>query len=166
MLSQTAEYALRTVICLAESGQAPLPVDELAAALGLPRNYLSKTLHQLARAGVLESTRGRGGGFRLARTADGIRLLDVVGIFDRMDGERRCLLGRPVCSDRTACEAHTQWKDVSGRVADFFRETTVADLLGPASAAPRRGRRRRAPGRRRTGRGAPSAARARSPDTL
>ena len=46
---------------------------------------------------------------------------------------RRCLLGRPVCSDANPCDAHAAWKDMSERVAVFFRETTVGDLLGEAA---------------------------------
>ena len=107
-----------------------------ASALGADeqaeqKNYLSKTLHRLAHAGVLTSTRGRGGGFLLARSADQIPLLAVVGLFDQIEPRRQCLLGRPVCSDQHACEAHVQWKDVSERVARFFSETSVADLMGP-----------------------------------
>jgi Rrf2 family iron-sulfur cluster assembly transcriptional regulator len=129
VLSQTAEYALRTVLHIAGDGAAPHRVERLAQDLGIPRNYLSKTLHQLARAGVLDSTRGPGGGFRLARDPHRIRLIEVVQPFDDIGQGRRCLLGRPVCSERTACEAHERWKDLSERLAAFFRETTVGDLM-------------------------------------
>ena len=47
--------------------------------------------------------------------------------------ERHCLLGRPHCSDRTACAAHAKWKLVADRVAEFFRETTIAELLQGAA---------------------------------
>jgi Rrf2 family protein len=129
VLSQTAEYALRAVLAIAadREGQA-LGAARLAGVLGIPHNYLSKTLHQLARAGVLESNRGKLGGFRLARSADRITLLEVVSPFDDVSGRRVCLLGRPVCSDQNACAAHARWKAVSDRTATFFRETTVADL--------------------------------------
>jgi Rrf2 family protein len=129
VLSQTAEYALRTVVHMAADGTGPHRVEGLAQTLGIPRNYLSKTLHQLARAGVLDSTRGPGGGFRLARPPQRIRLIDVVRPFDDLGEGRRCLLGNPVCSDRTACEAHEKWKNVSERLAGFFRDTTVGDLM-------------------------------------
>lgn len=130
MLSHTAEYALRTVLYIAErGGGAPVRVHEIAAALGIPRNYLSKTLHRLAQAGILTSSRGKRGGFRLAVPADRLRLLGVVELFDEIGAGRRCLLGRPVCSDRTACRAHQRWKATGEAVAGFFRETTVADLL-------------------------------------
>jgi Rrf2 family protein len=128
MLSRTAEYALRAVLFLADRGE-PTNVDLIAERLGVPRNYLSKTLHRLAREGVLTSTRGQGGGFRLALPPDRLPLLRVVEPFDPISGERRCLLGRPQCSDANPCPAHHQWKSVSERVAEFFRERTVGDLL-------------------------------------
>jgi Rrf2 family iron-sulfur cluster assembly transcriptional regulator len=137
MLSQTAEYALRAALYLAAdtSGQ-PVRVTEMATALGIPQNYLSKILHQLARAGVLASARGKHGGFRLALPPERLVLYQIVAPFDRLDDRRRCLLGRPQCSDRTACAVHTRWKDVAERLVSFFRETTVADLqLGAAVPA-------------------------------
>jgi len=128
MLSRTAEYALRAVLFLADSG-APANVDQIAERLRVPRNYLSKTLHRLAREGVLASTRGQRGGFRLARDPDRLSLLEVVEPFDPIRGERRCLLGRPQCSDANPCPAHSGWKAVSDQVAAFFRDKTVGDLL-------------------------------------
>lgn len=129
MLSLTAEYALRTVLFLADRGGGSVPAEEIAEALGVPRNYLSKTLHRLAREGVLRSTRGKGGGFRLGVDPARLTLLRVIAPFDQMSGERRCLLGRSECSDRNPCPAHSRWKAVSERVTDFFRETTVRDLV-------------------------------------
>ncbi len=130
MLTQTAEYALRAVVTIAEEREGiPLGAARLAEALGIPQNYLSKTLHQLARAGILESTRGKLGGFRLARPSEQIRLIEVVGLFDDVTGRRVCLMGRAACTDQNPCPAHARWKGVSERIADFFRETSVADLV-------------------------------------
>ncbi len=129
MLSQTAEYALRTVLLLADRDGEAASVEEIAKALGVPRNYLSKTLHRLAREGILYSARGKGGGFRLGADPDELTLLRIVEPFDQMSGERQCLLGRALCSDRNPCPAHGRWKAVSERMAMFFRETTVSDLV-------------------------------------
>jgi Rrf2 family protein len=135
MLSQTAEYALRAVLYVAEhAADRPVRVAEMAGALGIPRNYLSKILHQLARTGVLVSLRGKAGGFQLGVRPNRLALGAVVMPFDRIEQRRRCLLGRPQCSDHTACGAHVRWKDVADAVADFFRDTTVADLLGHGAA--------------------------------
>jgi len=134
MLSQTAEYALRTVLYLAAEKQDSLfRVSEIAADLDVPRNYLSKTLHQLVRAGVLTSSRGKHGGFRLAKSPAKLTLAEVVAPFDGPTGARICLLGRTACSDSNPCPAHGRWKTVSTKVSTFFRVTTVGDLLqGPA----------------------------------
>jgi Rrf2 family protein len=142
MLSQTAEYALRTVLYLAAEKQDSLfRVSEIAEDLDVPRNYLSKTLHQLARAGVLTSSRGKHGGFRLTKSPATLTLAEVVAPFDGPTGARICLLGRTACSDSDPCPAHGRWKAVSTEVSTFFRETTVGDLLaGPAARPPRKGR--------------------------
>jgi Rrf2 family protein len=133
MLSQTAEYALRAVLHLArEATDRPVSVEEMARVLGVPQNYLSKTLHVLARQRVLTSARGKHGGFQLAVPPERLSLVRVVEWFDRFDGRARCLLGRPQCSDRTACAAHARWRRVADTVTQFFRETTVADLLAGA----------------------------------
>jgi len=128
ILSQTAEYALQATTLLAQHDPAVVEVGILAEALGVPRNYLSKTLSHLTRAGLLESVRGKHGGFRLARPASLITLLQVVEPFDRMTASRRCLLGQVVCSDRSACPAHGAWKAISRRMVTFFRRTTLGDL--------------------------------------
>jgi len=150
MLSQTAEYALRAVLHLADQDPAhPVPVGDIAQALDVPRNYLSKTLHQLARAGVVTSTFGPGGGFRLAAPAESLTLARVVGPFDSA-GERHCLLGRARCADADPCPAHARWKGISAQIEQFFAVTTVADLRhGAIPMPPTSPASRRAPARRR-----------------
>lgn len=105
----------------------PVRVDDIASALDVPRNYLSKILHVLARRGMLHSARGPGGGFSLADSPDETTLLEVAALFDDME-EDRCLLGRPECRDDDPCPAHGQWKEVAAVVHAFFRNTTLADL--------------------------------------
>jgi len=144
-LPQTAEYALRAVVHIAAAGGEAVRVDDIAQALGVPRNYLSKTLHQLARAGVLESTRGRGGGFRLAAPADALTLGRVVAPFGPAD-RTRCLFGRPECRHDSPCAAHWRWRSTSEQLNAFFHETTIADLLSPPPAAAHTRRKRSAAG--------------------
>jgi Rrf2 family protein len=129
MISQTAEYALRTVLHIAGTSDGPARAEAMAASLRIPRNYLSKILHRLAQAGVLESSRGRHGGFILALSPKRIPLSAVVGLFDRIEPRRECLLGQAVCSDAKACVAHHRWREVSDSLARFYSETTIADLL-------------------------------------
>ena len=133
MLTQTAEYALRAVLYLAERPElGPVRVGDVADALDVPQNYLSKILHVLTRQGILSSLRGPHGGFQLARDPRKLRLFDVVRHFDELSSQRRCVLGRPQCSDENPCGAHDRWKPVATRITAFFRETTVADALASA----------------------------------
>ena len=129
ILSRTAVYALKAVMYLAETERGtPIRVDEMARELDVPRNYLSKILHALARAGLLGSTRGPKGGFQLLARPEELFLSEIVTHFDEVGSGPGCLLGRTECSDETPCAAHLRWKGVSMAVKGFFQETTVADL--------------------------------------
>lgn len=136
MISKTAEYALRSVIYLAEQeARGLVPATDVAAALGVPANYLSKILHTLGRQGLVVSQRGPNGGFRLARPAGEVTLAEVIEPFDQIAARRDCLLGRPQCSDATACAVHERWKEVHARVSSFFQGTKVSQLLGSGPGA-------------------------------
>jgi Rrf2 family transcriptional regulator, iron-sulfur cluster assembly transcription factor len=128
-LSSTARQALHAVVCIAGSAdEGPVRVDEIAAVMECPRNYLSKTLHILTRAGVLRSERGPKGGFRLSTSPDRLTLARVIAPFEPVS-ERQCLVGRARCSDARPCAAHGRWAEVAGRVNEFFTGTTIAMLL-------------------------------------
>jgi Rrf2 family protein len=106
----------------------------------VPETYLRKVLHELVRAGVLRSSRGKRGGFQLAVPPDRLTLLTVVSRFDHFTDRRRCLLGRPRCSDAAPCPAHGRWKAIAEQLARFFGTTTVADVLADGSSPRRRAR--------------------------
>jgi len=127
-LSSTAQQAIHAVLHIAEADNGPVRVDDIAAALDVPRNYLSKTLHALVRAGVLRSERGPKGGFQLSAPPEKITLSQVTAPFEPI-GRRRCLLGRPLCSDKRPCQLHDRWARVATPVDAFFTKTTVATLL-------------------------------------
>src|SRR5829696_86185 len=128
MLSQTVEYALRATLYIAREPSRSMRVNEIADAVDAPRNYLAKILGQLARAGILDSTRGPAGGFRLGSRPRDVALSDVVAVFESTD-ERRCLLGHGRCGENPSCTAHTQWAPIAQSMDGFFSHTTIADLL-------------------------------------
>jgi Rrf2 family protein len=139
LLSNTSEYALRAVLHIAmNADEAPLKIERIAAALELPRNYLSKTLHQLARTGVLLSGRGKNGGFQLAVPAEELTLSRIVEPFEPMTTlARHCLLGMGRCSDETACPAHHRWKVIAEPMREFFETTTVGELVNDTATLDR-----------------------------
>ncbi|MCZ7644245.1 MAG: Rrf2 family transcriptional regulator [Planctomycetota bacterium] len=120
----TGEYALRAMAHLAKR---PDKEYALARAIGkeldIPPNYLSKVLQSLARAGLLESQRGRNGGFRMARTPKQISLYDILSAVEPMNRYETCILGRKVCRDEDACPIHFAWKEARGKVLSLFQKT-------------------------------------------
>ena len=100
----------------------------IAAALTMPRNYLSKILHTLTHAGVLVSTRGPHGGFRLSAEPTDITLAQVIDPFRHDNGSGGCLLSGQPCKPEAACAAHGKWHMMSQELSSFFNETTLAML--------------------------------------
>lgn len=137
MVSRTEEYALRAAVCLAtHHGSGTVRAGDMAQATGIPRNYLSKILHQLAKAGVVVSERGRAGGFQLAADPADLTLATVLAPFEPQVERTRCLLGRPECSDANPCGAHDRWKHIKEATVQFLNGTTLADVIENKAAAP------------------------------
>ena len=122
----------RAMIALTNQGeQMPLTAGRLAELAEVPRSYLSKILATLVRTGIVASSRGVNGGFRLGRHAAEIILFEIVEPFERPGAFDSCLIqnSKP-CSDECACSAHDAWRDLSREVHRFLRSTTLESLAG------------------------------------
>lgn len=129
MFSQASEYALRALTVLAQSDNSQwILAQDLANCLGVRVHYLAKVLQVLARRGILESQRGRAGGFRLARKPEDITLWDVVTELDDVRRLEGCVMGEDECSDETACPLHTLWKEIRTRFKSKLQGTTLLNL--------------------------------------
>jgi len=127
--SATTEYAIRALAHMATlpPGERILARD-LAAATDVPRQFLGKILHRLARIGLLESAKGRGGGFRFARPPETIPLAELVEVVEGEDIMKMCVLGLELCNDSQPCPMHDQWKVFRDRLRDRVHSATLADL--------------------------------------
>ncbi len=128
MISKTSEYALRAMVFLAENPASPSPLLTIAATTQVPPGYLSKVLQQLVRAGLLNSQRGLGGGFGLARPASELSVYEVVQAVDPVSRIRECPLKLPEHREEL-CTLHRRLDDVMEMVEHSFRLTSLADLL-------------------------------------
>jgi Rrf2 family protein len=136
MLSSTAGYAVRATAYISEhSDDGAVSAHDIAHALGVPQNYLGKVLGTLARAGILESMRGMGGGFRLAQAADRTTLAMVIAPFDSIGSHPQCLLRDVACRRDHPCIAHAGWVDIADRLRSYFLQTTISDLLHSGQAS-------------------------------
>ena len=142
ILSASAAHALRAVAWLAadESRGATLG-RELARRVEVPAPYLAKVLATLARTGVLTASRGVRGGYRLARPAREISLMQIVEPFEGKRARPGCLL-RPdqPCREDAACSAHVAWSVIKQTYLGFLESTTLADIRGIDTGQSRAGR--------------------------
>jgi Rrf2 family transcriptional regulator, nitric oxide-sensitive transcriptional repressor len=132
MLSTTSQYALRALCHLArQSGEAVLGRD-LAQSVEIPANYLSKVLLTLRNAGLVDTSRGSGGGYRLRKPADEIYLIDVVELFEDVSRTKpSCFLGRTrVCSETTPCTAHSTLRGLLAAYSNFLTSTPLSAIAG------------------------------------
>jgi Rrf2 family protein len=123
-------HAVRAMVALARLPEGSYAgASSVAKEIGAPRNYLGKLLQNLAREGLVESQKGLGGGFRLARAPRSISLLDVVEPIEHVSRWSGCILGRAECSDEMPCAIHTRWKTVRSAYLRLLTRTTIADLV-------------------------------------
>ena len=127
MISQTAEYALRAIVFLADQGEART-TQEIAATTLVPPSYLSKVMQSLSRAHVVRSQRGLHGGFTLARSPDELSVWDVIEAVDPIQRIRTCPLGLKSHGTKL-CPLHRRLDNALALVENAFRESTVGDLL-------------------------------------
>lgn len=129
MLSTTAQYALRAFVYIAsQDGKNPVLAKEIAANTGVPSQYLSRILNTAVRAGLLDSSRGVGGGFRLTKPRNKIKLLDILSPYDDVVDRSRCPFGQPRCNDDHPCGFHEYWKPISLAYHQMIQQTTLAEI--------------------------------------
>ena len=142
MLSLTSQYALRALTHLAKLPEGKIMLGrDLAAATDVPPSYLSKMLVALRNAGILGTSRGAGGGYRLKKAPEEIYLIDVVELFEPVSRNQSvCLLsGAHACNEVSPCSAHTIWRDLRGIYMGFLVSTPLSALAGLNLPAPAQG---------------------------
>lgn len=129
MLSKTAIHAVTALTALAELPEGSYAgAADIAKEIGAPPNYLGKLLKTLADEGLVESQKGKGGGFRLAKDPAAISVFAVVDPIDRLSRWSGCFLGRGKCDDESPCAVHRRWAEVRNVYLAFLKQTTIADL--------------------------------------
>jgi len=124
MISQTAEYALRAIVFLAQQ-KRPMTTAAIAAATKVPAGYLSKVMQGLTRAKLVQSQRGIHGGFVLAVDPNALTVLQVVAAVDPIRRFQECPLG---LHGRSLCPLHSKLNAAAILVEETFSGTTIADL--------------------------------------
>lgn len=128
MYSQTAEYALRAMSCLAMRPNVLVSTNVLARETKVPSNYLSKVLQTLANVGLIEGRRGVGGGYKLSRDPKDTTLLQVINAVSPVERITSCPLGLQNHGPNL-CPLHRRADMAAAAVIEIFGNTSLADLL-------------------------------------
>ena len=127
--SRSSEYAIRAFVHLAQVPEGKYAmVKQIAAEEEIPSHFLAKILQQLARKGLLRSSKGPTGGFSLRVPAGEIRLVDIVEALDGLGEYQKCASGLAECNDDMPCALHDSWKALRSRIMDYLGRNTIADL--------------------------------------
>lgn len=128
MISQTAEYALRAIVCLVTYPKNNLTTPQIAKITKVPPSYLSKVMQSLRKARLVQSQRGLHGGFKLLKDPEKLTLLEVVDAVDPIQMIQKCPLGLQSHGMRL-CSLHKSINDTIFMMREIFREATVQDIL-------------------------------------
>jgi Rrf2 family nitric oxide-sensitive transcriptional repressor len=141
-LTLHSDYALRVLIHLAVHEGERVTAEDVARAYGISKAHLTKVVQRLARAGFVETLRGRGGGLRLARAPEAIGLGEVVRATESLELVECMAPGPSPCAITAACGL----RDALGDALEAFLEVLDRHTLADATARRRALRRRLAPG--------------------
>ncbi len=135
LLSRRGDYVVRSAICLAraydEGGEKDgwRKIREVVSEMGVPRSFASQVLSDLVHAGLVTSKAGKDGGYRLARSPESVRLIELVEAAEGELSGDRCALGEGPCGGESRCPLHDTWVAATAGWRDTLFRATLAEIL-------------------------------------
>lgn len=127
-VSKKAYYGLRATVALAQTGKA-LSIHTLAESEKLPEDYLEKILQSLRRAGIVDATKGTGGGYALARNAKKITAWDILRELDGPIKAFPAPKGALPCLHVSHCQTNQVWRTLETVIENSLKKIKIADLI-------------------------------------
>ncbi len=144
-LTRRGDYAVRAMLALARAGAAPggpsdgngrLSVARIAASEAIPPPILPSVMRSLARAGLVAAQTGRSGGYRLARQADRISLLEIIEAIEGDTRRRTCILRGGPCLAGGLCSVHDVFSSAQESLRKSLATATLAGVVALPPADP------------------------------
>lgn len=131
MFSKACKYAIRSVIFIATCSLKNKKVGfkEVAKEINAPEAFTAKILQMLAREGVINSTKGAGGGFNIPQhRLNSVKLSEVVRLIDGDEIFQACALGLPECSEERPCPLHHKFKVIKAELTHMLDNASFKEL--------------------------------------
>lgn len=124
--SKKCEYGLQAVLYMAAlEPNCVCPAEQISKRLNIPKEFISKILQSLIESGIVDSKKGKSGGFMLAKHPSKIKLIDIVEAIDGLDSFNSCVLGFHECSPDKPCPVHNQWGELRTKAYDMLGKETL-----------------------------------------
>jgi Rrf2 family protein len=138
-LSSEGHCALRALVYLArDAGSGELvTADRISTEAVVPRRLLARVMAKLARAGLVETSEGRGGGSRLARLPEDVSLRDAVEAVEGPFEITHCIMQQRPCGESHPCALHDAWVEGQNAILEHFGKRPLADFSSQAPPFPR-----------------------------
>ena len=135
-ISTKGRYAMRLLIDLYENqGDGFVALKDIAARQDISKKYLEQIVPALTGDGILKTSRGFQGGYRLAREPEDIPVGDILRLTEGSLAPVSCLTpGAVSCSRMASCRTYEMWKGLNDLISDYFGKITLADLALPDQA--------------------------------
>ena len=127
-LNTQGRYAVMSCVDLASAGDQPVSLRDISESQGISLPYLEQLFAKLRRAGIVNSTRGPGGGYYLAQSAEKTIIADIITAVDepmtitRCGGERGCM------KENAKCLTHDLWEALEANIYNFLNTITLSDV--------------------------------------
>ena len=131
-LSTKGRYAVMAMVDLArrqDQAARAVALADIAARQEISLSYLEQLFARLRRRGLVQSARGPGGGYRLAKAAEATSIADIVHAVDEPLRATRCGAGKGCMTKGARCLTHDLWEDLGSRIEDYLASVSLADVL-------------------------------------
>jgi Rrf2 family protein len=129
LITRNTDYAVRALCCIAEQKQEVISADQLVKSLEMPRPFLRKILQTLNKEGLLNSSKGKGGGFALAVSPGKITLTDVMKIFQGPIRLNECKFKKSDCPYINDCLLKKKIDKIEKEVIARLKAITIASII-------------------------------------
>jgi Rrf2 family iron-sulfur cluster assembly transcriptional regulator len=128
-LTTKGRYAVTAMLDLSLNyGVRPITLADISDRQGISLSYLEQLFANLRRQGLVSSSRGPGGGYRLSRSADEVTVLDVISAVDEKVDTTRCE-GKGNCSNGEQCLSHEIWHSLSEQIRMYLGGITLGQVV-------------------------------------
>ncbi|MGB9852307.1 MAG: RrF2 family transcriptional regulator [Candidatus Kapaibacteriota bacterium] len=129
LFSKQAELGIKAVLYLSVQPKGYLRnASEISKELKVPKEFVAKILQKLAHSGIVNSKKGKAGGFSLKTNPKDIKIIDIIRSIDGSRAFEECILGFPNCSEENPCPIHFKWAELREKILEMLSEKSIADF--------------------------------------